>query len=187
VGSILEQLVTSIESRASFKALVKTLGEPAPGPAKLLLPVAPERLARTAAHHLFAIGVEARRAKTLRFAASRAERLEETVAMTFAEAQTRLRAFPGIGAWTAAEVAFVALGDPDCVSVGDYHLKNTVAWTLAGVVRGTDERMLELLAPYAGHRGRVARLLGAGGLSAPAFGPRRPLRRATNSRKIAAR
>jgi hypothetical protein len=33
--------------------------------------------------------------------------------------------------------------------------------------------MLELLAPYAGHRGRVIRLLERDGHRAPRFGPRR--------------
>ena len=64
-----------------------------------------------------------------------------------------------------------AYGDPDAVTVGDYHLPNMVAWALAGEPRGTDERMLELLAPFAGHRGRVCGLLGRRGLTAPRFGP----------------
>ena len=54
--------------------------------------------------------------------------------------------------------------------VGDYHLPNTVAWALAGEARADDDRMLELLAPFAGQRGRVVRLLKAGGISAPKFG-----------------
>jgi hypothetical protein len=35
--------------------------------------------------------------------------------------------------------------------------------------------MLELLEPYRGHRGRVLRLLLAGGIAAPRRGPRLPL------------
>ena len=66
-----------------------------------------------------------------------------------------------------------ALGDVDAVAVGDYHLKNLVAWSLAREPRGTDERMLELLAPYAGQRARVIALLGAAGWNAPKFGPSR--------------
>ena len=80
-----------------------------------------------------------------------------------------LRAIPGIGPWTAAEVGIRAFGDPDAVSVGDFHLPNMVAWALAGEPRGTDERMLELLEPYRGQRGRVLRLLelSGGGAAAP--------------------
>ena len=63
-------------------------------------------------------------------------------------------------------------GDADAVPVGDYHVKNMVAWALAGEPRGTDERMLDLLEPYAGQRGRVVMLLGRDGHAAPKFGPR---------------
>jgi 3-methyladenine DNA glycosylase/8-oxoguanine DNA glycosylase len=73
-------------------------------------------------------------------------------------------------------VGLVALGDPDAVSVGDYHLPSQVAWALAGERSGTDDRMLELLEPYRGHRGRVLRLLAAGGVFPPRRGPRMPLR-----------
>ncbi len=73
-------------------------------------------------------------------------------------------------------MAGVALGDADAVPVGDYHLPNLVSWALAGEPRGTDDRMLELLAPWAGHRGRVLRLLGRGVGHAPRYGPRLALR-----------
>jgi 3-methyladenine DNA glycosylase/8-oxoguanine DNA glycosylase len=87
-----------------------------------------------------------------------------------------MTALPGIGPWTAAEVVRIAFGDPDAVSVGDYHIPNTVAYALAGEPRGTDDRMLELLEPFRGHRGRVCDLLAAGGLTAPRYGPRMPAR-----------
>ena len=70
----------------------------------------------------------------------------------------------------------LVLGDADAVSVGDYHLPHTVSWALAGEARGSDERMLELLEPYRGHRGRVIRLLEAAGIAAPRRGPRLRLR-----------
>ncbi len=79
---------------------------------------------------------------------------------------------PGIGPWTAAETVRIALGDPDAVSVGDYHIPNLVSWALAGEPRGTDERMLELLRPYEGQRARVVLLLELSGLGAPRYGPR---------------
>jgi 3-methyladenine DNA glycosylase/8-oxoguanine DNA glycosylase len=69
-------------------------------------------------------------------------------------------------------VTLRALGDPDAVSVGDAHLSNVVAFALTGAPRGTDERMLELLAPWAGHRARVVRLLEASGITPPRYGPR---------------
>ena len=94
-----------------------------------------------------------------------------------AAAYAALRAFGGIGPWTAAEVGARAFGDPDTVSVGDVHLPNTVAWALAGEPRGTDARMLELLEPYRGQRGRVIRALELGGFRAPRYGPRLAPRR----------
>src|SRR5207244_1950347 len=83
---------------------------------------------------------------------------------------------PGIGPWTAAKVATVALGDPDAVPVGDYHLPHSIGYAFEGTPRSTDERMLELLEPYRGHRARVIRLITVAGIVAPRFGPRKPLR-----------
>jgi hypothetical protein len=50
-----------------------------------------------------------------------------------------------------------------------------VSWALAEEPRGTDDRMLELLEPYLGHRGRVCVLLESSGLTAPKYGPRQPI------------
>jgi 3-methyladenine DNA glycosylase/8-oxoguanine DNA glycosylase len=102
--------------------------------------------------------------------------MEEAVSMSPEAARQRLMAIPGIGAWSAAEVTAVALGDPDAVSVGDFGLPHLVSWNLAGEARGNDARMLELLEPFAGHRGRVIRLLEAAAPQAPRRGPRTPLR-----------
>ena len=51
-------------------------------------------------------------------------------------------------------------------------LKHHVSWCLEGEPRGTDARMLELLEPFRGHRGRVVTLLLAAGPRAPKRGPR---------------
>jgi 3-methyladenine DNA glycosylase/8-oxoguanine DNA glycosylase len=90
----------------------------------------------------------------------------------FDEARLRLEALRGVGPWTSAEVMRLSFGDPDAVSVGDYHLPDIVAWALAGEPRGTDERMLELLEPYRGQRARVQVLLERSHISPPAYGPR---------------
>ena len=79
----------------------------------------------------------------------------------------------GIGPWTIASVLGPACGDDDAVIVGDYHLPHLVAWNLAGEARADDARMLDLLEPFRGVRGRVVRLIGMAGRRAPAFGPRR--------------
>ena len=101
-----------------------------------------------------------------------AERLEAAASLPLDEAHRRLGAVLGIGPWTVGEVARSALGDPDAVSVGDYHLPNLVAFALAGEPRADDVRMLEILEPYRGQRGRVIRLLEASGIGPPRRGPR---------------
>jgi 3-methyladenine DNA glycosylase/8-oxoguanine DNA glycosylase len=172
VPAILEQKVTGSEAFRAYRGLVRRYGEAAPGPLGLRLAPAPETLASLPYHAFRPFGVEQRRADVIRRAARVAPRLEEAADMRAEAADARLRSITGVGPWTSAEVRARALGDPDAVSVGDFHLKHLVAWTLAGEPRGTDERMLELLEPYGGQRGRVIRLLEASGLAAPRFGPR---------------
>lgn len=92
--------------------------------------------------------------------------------MPLHEARRRLLAVAGVGPWTAAEAARLALGDPDAVSFGDYNVPHLVSWALAGEERGSDERMLELLEPYRGQRARVVRLLELSGIAPPRYGPR---------------
>jgi 3-methyladenine DNA glycosylase/8-oxoguanine DNA glycosylase len=175
VPAILEQKVTGTEAFRAYAALLRAHGEPAPGPGELLLPPAPAVLAGLPYHAYHPLGVERRRAEVIRRVASRATWLE--AASSSEEASRRLQSLPGIGPWTAAEVVRSAFGDPDAVSVGDYHIPNIVAWALAGEPRGTDERMLELLEPYGGQRGRVQRLLEVGRVTAPRYGPRMAPRR----------
>jgi 3-methyladenine DNA glycosylase/8-oxoguanine DNA glycosylase len=174
--SVLEQKVTGLEARRSYRTLVRRLGRPAPGPAGLVLPPTPAVLAATPSWTFHRAGVERKRADTIVRAMARAVRLEEATSLPRDDARRRLQAFPGVGPWTAAEVAGVALGDCDAVSVGDHHLKNQVSWVLAGEARGSDDRMLELLEPWRGHRNRVVRLIVAAGLTAPRFGPRHAVR-----------
>jgi 3-methyladenine DNA glycosylase/8-oxoguanine DNA glycosylase len=177
MATAMEQKVHGMQAWLSWRAFVRRLGEPAPGPLPgLVCPPAAEVIARTPLHVFHQLGLEQRRAETVRRVAGHADRLGETTEMSFAEARRRLDALPGFGPWSAAEVALVALGDPDAVSVGDYHLPHLVSWALAGEPRGTDERMLELLEPYRGHRARVIRLLESAGIGPPRYGPRLPLR-----------
>jgi 3-methyladenine DNA glycosylase/8-oxoguanine DNA glycosylase len=160
VPAVFEQKVTGREARRAWRTLVRDHGEPAPGPHGLALAPAPPVLAELPYPAFHRFGVEQRRAETVRRAASRAARLE-AAAGDGDRVQQLLRAIPGVGAWTVAEVAMAALGDADAVSVGDFHLKHHVVWVLAGERGGTDEQMLELLEPYRPHRGRVCRLISA--------------------------
>ena len=178
VPAILEQKITGSEAHRVYQNLVRVHGEPAPGPPGLRLQPAPETLASLPYHAWHPLGLERRRAELIRAVAREASRLERLVATAAGPggdpgpAYAALRAFPGIGPWTAAEVGARAFGDPDAVSLADAHMPNMVAWALAGEPRGTDERMIELLEPYRGQRGRVLRLLELAGASAPRYGPR---------------
>lgn len=177
VPTVLEQKVPSLEARAAYATMVRALGEPAPGDAGLILPPTPRRLLQTPYWTFHRYGIERRKADVIRNAAGLAHRLNELARIGVEEARRRLLSVPGIGPWSAAEVAAVALGDRDAVSPGDYNLPNVVSWALAREPGGSDARMLELLEPYRGHRARVIRLLAAAGITAPRHGPRMPLRR----------
>lgn len=176
VPAVILQQVTTVEARNSYHHLVNALGEAAPGPVALKLPPSPEVLAHTPYWRFHLFGIERRRADIIVRAARSVKRVEETVWMDIESAYRRLRAFPGVGPWTAAKVAMVALGDADAVPVGDYHLPHSIGFAFEGTARSTDERMLELLEPYRGHRARVVRLVTTAGITAPRFGPRKPLR-----------
>jgi 3-methyladenine DNA glycosylase/8-oxoguanine DNA glycosylase len=176
VPAILEQKVTSKEAWRGLRGVIDRWGEPAPGPFGLRLLPEPARIAAIPYTEFHPLGIERRRADLIRTVAGRAARFEEIVDLPLAAAYGRLTALPGLGPWTAAEVAFRALGDADAVSLGDYHLPNLVALALAGERHGTDERMLELLEPYRGQRARVIRLLEAGHAWPARRGPRMPLR-----------
>jgi 3-methyladenine DNA glycosylase/8-oxoguanine DNA glycosylase len=172
IPAILGQRVTGFEAQRSYHQLIERWGEPAPGPGGLLLQPRPEQIAELAYYELHVVGVERRRADTLKRACAHAQRLEAVAPSGSAALRERLESIPGIGPWSSAETARAALGDPDAVSVGDYHLKNIVSFALAGEPTGSDARMLELLEPYAGHRGRVCRLLELARLGPPRHNPR---------------
>jgi 3-methyladenine DNA glycosylase/8-oxoguanine DNA glycosylase len=172
VPAILEQKVTGKEAHRAWVGLVHLLDEPAPGPVPLLLTPSASRLREVPSYAFHRLGVERKRADTIRRCARVAHRLEEAAGLGADVLDQRLRSISGVGPWTSAEVRLVALGDADAVSVGDFHLPHAVAFALAGEPRGDDDRMLELLAPFAGHRGRVVRLIERAGITAPRRGPR---------------
>jgi 3-methyladenine DNA glycosylase/8-oxoguanine DNA glycosylase len=176
IPAVIEQKVVGVDAQRSYRSLVLRYGERAPGPGALWLAPRPEILAAIPYHALHPLGLEQRRASILARAARHAAWLEAATALAPGDALGRLRTIHGVGPWTAAEIARTALGDPDAVSVGDYHIPSLVTWVLAGEPRGDDARMLELLEPFRGQRARLVRLLELSGWRPPKRGPRMPLR-----------
>lgn len=178
---IVAQRVTGTEARKGYIRMARELGGPAPGPRSLTLPPDPQRIAQLGYTAFHPWGLERGRAETLIRVASHAKRMEEAATMPFDAAYARITAVRGVGAWTAGKVGLVALGDPDAVPVGDYHLPNTIAYALAGEERADDDRMLELLEEFRPNRGRVVQLIHAGHIAAPKYGPRSTIRQFEDS------
>ena len=174
VIAVLGQRVTGLEARRSWAALVRRLGEPAPGPGGLLLPPAPERLAMLPSWAFHPLGVDRRRAETIRRLAALDHAIEQA-SHGPAEVGRRLATVPGVGPWTVAETTALALGDPDALPVGDYHAKHVVVFAFTGRPRGTDAEMVALLAPFAGQRRRVLRWLLLAGSGPARVAPRQAI------------
>jgi 3-methyladenine DNA glycosylase/8-oxoguanine DNA glycosylase len=177
VPAVLEQKVVGKEATRAWRTLLRRFGEPAPGPAPagMRVPPGPRTWAGIPSWEWHKAGVEAVRARTIARAARVADQLEHVVTLPSAQADRRLRSLAGIGVWTSAEVRQRACGDADAVSVGDYHLPAHVGWALAGRPVN-DAEMLELLAPYQGHRHRASLLAVMSGAAPPRRGPRNPAR-----------
>ncbi|MBO3745084.1 DNA-3-methyladenine glycosylase 2 family protein [Streptosporangiaceae bacterium NEAU-GS5] len=170
VPAVLEQKVVGQEAWRAWSWLVRRYGEVAPGPAPLGMKVipSPEVWRRVPSWDWHRAGAEAVRARTILNAALHAAKLE---AAAPEDADDLLRALPGIGIWTSAEIRQRAHGAPDAPSIGDFHLPGIVTYALTGV-KGDDAAMIELLEPFRGHRHRVVRLIELSGVRPPKRGPR---------------
>ncbi len=175
VSSVIEQKITGMQAFAAWRRLVHWHGAPAPGPSPrpLVAPPTIDGWYRIPSWDWHRAGLEPPQSRTVARAAAHGASLVRAVdAAPDAEAVDRvLVSQPGIGPWTAAETRIRALGDPDAVSVGDFHLAHEVGYALTGS-RTDDDGMLALLAPWPGHRQRVIRLLAAHGVREPRRGAR---------------
>ena len=175
VSAIFEQKVTGMQAFGAWRRIVTWCGERAPGPtpSQMFAPPPIDGWQRVPSWVWHRSGLEPPQSKTVVRAARRGEALVRAVTdAEDGEAVDRvLVSQPGIGPWTSAETRVRAFGDADAVSVGDYHLAHEVGFALIGR-RVDDDGMLRLLAPWAGQRQRVIRLIGASGVREPRRGPR---------------
>jgi 3-methyladenine DNA glycosylase/8-oxoguanine DNA glycosylase len=177
IPAILEQRVPGADAFRSWRVLVTKFGTPPPGPAptRMRVPPSADAWRHIPSWEFHRANVDPGRARTVVSCARRASSLERLASRPAEQARDALTSLPGVGVWTAAETAQRAFGDPDALSVGDYHIPKMIGWTLLGRPIA-DADMVELLEPMRPHRHRVVRLLEASGLAyAPRRGSRLPV------------
>jgi len=173
IPTVLAQKVTGIEAKRAWRELVRRHGEPAPGPAPLGMRVAPSPAVwrSVPSWEWHRAGVGPQRSDTVMRIVRLGESLERAADDAIPDVVRKLRGIPGIGPWTTAETVQRSHGDPDAVSVGDFHVSKRVGWALIGE-RVDDDAMMELLEPWRGHRQRVVRLIEAAGIGYERHGAR---------------
>lgn len=174
VPTVIEQKVTGQEAFGGFRALVRRYGEPAPGPGPAVgLRLQPDAatLAMVPSWAWLRLHVDPARSRAVVTVARHADALERAGRESPERLDRAVRSLPGLGVWTSAEARQRALGDPDAVSFGDYHVAKDVGWALTGA-EVDDLGLAELLEPWRPHRGRVPLLVASVGLGRPRRGPR---------------
>ncbi|MFC5291022.1 DNA-3-methyladenine glycosylase family protein [Actinokineospora guangxiensis] len=173
LAAVLEQKVTGTEAHRSWRELARRFGVAAPGPAPDGMRVPPTAAAVLGipSWEWHKAGVDHARRRAIIGAAQVAGRLEGAAQLRGVAGRELLRKVPGVGVWTAAEVAQRAWGDPDAVSIGDFHLAGLVGYALTGAVFD-DAAMIAALGPYAPQRHRAAVYILAAGLGKPRKAPR---------------
>lgn len=172
-GSVLQQRVRWQTAFSDFRRIALKWGTRVEG--AVAFPTSAQ-LAAVPLARLEAIGLDPKRARALHLLAAADAR--HGFLRPDADAATvtqRLLSLRGIGPWTAGRIAGLAYGDVDAVPVGDLHIPSLVTSALADEADGSDARMLELLAPYAGQRFRVIRLLMWAARRSPHVFEERPL------------
>jgi 3-methyladenine DNA glycosylase/8-oxoguanine DNA glycosylase len=168
-GAILQQRVRFADAVRDWRQIALKHGSKAAS-GSAAFPSA-QALAALPPWELEALGVDAKRARAL-IALARETRLHPLRAqITHGELRARLGRIPGVGPWTIETTLGFGAGDPDALPLGDLYLPHLVCYALAGEPVGTDDRMVQLLEPYRGHRFRVVRLLFGARITVPRTGP----------------
>ena len=164
-SAILQQRIRTVDAMRDWRRITHRWGAHAPLGLRAFPPA--EVLAAVPRFELERMGIDAKRARALVQFAKEQKFVRLKPGMDFGTLRELLLRVEGIGPWTAESVLGYGAGDVDAAIPGDLHLPRVVCYALAGEFDGTDERMMELLEPFRGHRFRIIRLLYASGLDVP--------------------
>jgi 3-methyladenine DNA glycosylase/8-oxoguanine DNA glycosylase len=164
-SAILQQRIRTVDAMRDWRHITQRYGSDAPLGLRAFPPA--EALAAVPQFELERMGIDAKRAKTLLRFAKEMRFVSLRPTMDFQRLRQTLLRVSGIGPWTTETVLGYGAGDTDAAIPGDLHLPHLVCYALAGEAEGSDERMMELLEPFRGHRFRIIRLLYASGLAVP--------------------
>jgi hypothetical protein len=142
----------------------------------LMLSPSPDAVRAQSAAALQSTGMLPKMARCMIDCARRAKRLDALADKSLDEFVRLVQVLPGVGPWTAGQLAGFHLAHPDAVCMGDYGLPHSIAYVLTGRERSNDAEMLELLEPFRPHRFRIVRLIMHAGIVPPRRGPRGDLK-----------
>ena len=142
-----QQLVAWTDATVFWRRLVEQFGTELPGPVRLMLPPSPDAVRAHSAAALQSTGMLPKMARCMIDCARRARRLDALADLSLDEFVRLVQVLPGVGPWTAGQLAGFHLAHSDAVIVGDYGMPHSIAYALTGRERSTDSEMLELLEP----------------------------------------
>ncbi len=157
--AVCEQLITDERSQGIKRAIVRRFGPRDPASGLMTVP-GPGAVAGLAPAELQACDLAAGRARALiaaarEVAAGRAP-LETADPAERERAWRRLRAIPGIGAWTLSALALHGQGVHDALPAGDTAFRSRVGALLRLGRGATEAEVVDVFAPYAPWRGVAA-------------------------------
>lgn len=173
VAIILQQRIAFVEAAQGWRKIALERGSDAPGPLGLRLFPDKQTLLDMPTWAYRESLVDRKRELAIRALLDHEREIIASLDQPFDVIRETLRRIPGIGPWTIESFLGQSRGDADAVPTADYWIPHMVSYALTGKPRSNDEEMLALLERFRPHRGRVMRLLGAAGYSAPRHGPRK--------------
>jgi 3-methyladenine DNA glycosylase/8-oxoguanine DNA glycosylase len=164
-SAILQQRIRTVDAMRDWRRITSLYGSPAPLGLRAFPPS--ETLAAVPQFALESMGIDAKRAMALLRFAREMRFVSLKPGIDFTQLRHTLLRVAGIGPWTTETVLGYGAGDTDAAIPGDLHLPHLVCYGLAGETEGSDERMMELLEPFRGHRFRIIRLLSESRIPVP--------------------